>query len=150
MLSLSPTLEWGNHMKTLLIAGAALILGAAIGYFFSLRTIRTLRQRVRDLRAGREQAQTETMKRVVWACVINGFAWVWCSYILAALDRVQIAEEHSKVALAEIVVPVAVYALKSVVENLSKNNHWPDKAAAIGTDDITAPGQEGEEPPDVG
>ena len=50
------------------------------------------------------------------------FAWVWCSYILAALDKVQIAEELSKVALAEIIVPVAVYAFKSGVENLSKNN----------------------------
>ena len=47
--------------------------------------------------------------------------------ILAALDKVQIAEELSKVALAEIIVPVAVYAFKSGVENLSKNNRWPDK-----------------------
>ena len=47
--------------------------------------------------------------------------------ILAALDKPQIAEELSKVALAEIIVPVAVYALKSGVENLSKNNSWPDK-----------------------
>lgn len=27
----------------------------------------------------------------------------------------------------EIIVPVAVYAFKAAVENLSKNNHWPDK-----------------------
>lgn len=69
----------------------------------------------------------ETMKCVVWACIINGFAWVWCSYILAALDKVQIAEDLSKVALVEIIAPVAVYAFKSIVENLSKNNRWPDK-----------------------
>lgn len=30
-------------------------------------------------------------------------------------------------ALVEIIVPVAVYALKSGVENLSKNNRWPDR-----------------------
>lgn len=70
----------------------------------------------------------ETMKCIIWACLINGFAWVWCSYILAALDKVQIAEDLSKVALTEIIVPVAVYAFKSIVENLSKNNRWPDKA----------------------
>lgn len=115
-------------MKTvLLIAGAALLVGVALGYMLNLRIILALRRRVRDLRAGREKAPMETMKRVVWACVLNGFAWVWCSYILAALDKPQIAEELSKVALAEIVAPVVVYAVKSVVENLSKNNRWPDK-----------------------
>lgn len=81
------------------------------------------------IREGLPPERLETIKQFVWACVINGFAWVWCSYILAALDKVQIAEELSKVALAEIIVPVAVYAFKSGVENLSKNNRWPDKGA---------------------
>ena len=69
----------------------------------------------------------ETMKLLVWVCVVNGIAWVWCSYILAFLDKPQIAEELSKVALAEIIVPVGCYAGKALVENLSKNNRWPDK-----------------------
>lgn len=114
-------------MKTVLIFGATFLAGVALGYVLNLRTIFTLRRRVRELRSGIDRAQTETMKRVVWACVLNGFAWVWCSYILAALDKPQIAESLSQVALAEIIVPVAVYAGKSVVENLSKNNNWPDK-----------------------
>lgn len=133
-------------MNTALITGATLLAGVALGYFLSLRTIKALRRKVRDLRAGRDKPPKETMKRVVWSCVINGFAWVWCSYILAALDRTQIAEELSKVALAEIVVPVSVYALKSVLENLSKNNLWPDKKTA--SDDTSAP--EPEEEPDAG
>lgn len=116
-------------MRTVLIAGAALLAGAALGYILSLRAIFALRRKVRELRAGRDRPGMETMKRVVWACVLNGFAWVWCSYILAALDKPQIAEELSKVALVEIIAPVIVYALKSVVENLSKNNRWPDRAA---------------------
>lgn len=116
-------------MKIVLIAGAALFVGAVIGYLSSQRTIRVLHRNLRDLRAGREKTQAETMKRIVWACVLNGFAWVWCSYILAALDKMQIAEDLSKVALAEIIVPVAVYAGKSLMENLSKNNHWPDKSS---------------------
>ena len=70
----------------------------------------------------------ETMKRVIWACLFNGFAWVWCSYILAYLDKVQIAESLSQVAVTEIIGVVLAYAIKSVVENLSKNNRWPDKA----------------------
>ena len=118
-------------MTTILIAVGAMAAGAVLGITYSTPTIRHLRRRVRELREiireGLPPERPETMKRYVWACVINGFAWVWCSYILAALDKVQIAEELSKVALAEIIVPVAVYAGKSVLENLSKNNRWPDK-----------------------
>ena len=117
-------------MTLILIAGA-LVVGIALGVAFGAATIWRMRRRVKELRAalneGRGPVKTETMKRVVWACVGNGFAWVWCSYILAALDKPQIAEELSKVALAEIVAPVVVYAIKSAVENLSKNNRWPDK-----------------------
>ena len=68
-----------------------------------------------------------TSKLIVWACLINGFAWVWCSYLLAYLGRAEIAESLSQVALTEIVAVVLAYAIKSVVENLSKNNNWPDK-----------------------
>ena len=120
-------------MKILIVAALAVVVGIALGIVFSAATIRRLQKRNRELRAIiKGEAGVigkETMKRVVWACVINGFAWVWCSYILAALDKVQIAEELSKVALVEIIAPVAVYAGKSVLENLSKNNRWPDKGA---------------------
>jgi len=118
-------------MKIVVVAACALVVGIALGIVFSAATIRHLRRRVKELREiikeGLPPEKPETMKRFVWACVINGFAWVWCSYILAALDKVQIAEELSKVALVEIIAPVAVYAFKSAVENLSKNNRWPDK-----------------------
>lgn len=68
-----------------------------------------------------------TMKIIVWVCLLNGIAWVWCSYILAWLGKEQIAESLSQVALTEIIGVVLVYAIKSVIENLSKNNSWPDK-----------------------
>lgn len=71
--------------------------------------------------------QRETMKTVVWVCLANGFAWVWCSYILAFLDKMQIAESLSQVAVTEIIGVVLAYAIKSAIENLSKNNNWPDK-----------------------
>ena len=135
-------------MKILIVAALAVVVGIALGIVFSAATIRRLQKRNRELRAIiKGEAGVigkETMKRVVWACVINGFAWVWCSYILAALDKPQIAEELSKVALAEIIVPVAVYAIKSVVENLSKNNRWPDRG---GTVEDTP---EGQDPPGMG
>lgn len=75
----------------------------------------------------RRRRNPETTKSVIWVCLINGFAWVWCSYILAYLDKTQIAESLSQVAVTEIVGVVLAYCIKSAVENLSKNNHWPDK-----------------------
>lgn len=135
-------------MTTILIAVGSLVAGVVLGITYSTVTIRRLRRRVKELREiireGLPPERPETMKRFVWACVINGFAWVWCSYILAALDKVQIAEELSKVALAEIIVPVAVYAGKSVLENLSKNNRWPDKG------DTPEAEPEDAEPPGMG
>ena len=71
--------------------------------------------------------KTTTMKVIVWVCLLNGLAWVWCSYILAWMGRGQIAESLSQVALTEIIGVVLVYAIKAAVENLSKNNSWPDK-----------------------
>lgn len=45
-----------------------------------------------------------TTKVIVWVCLLNGLAWVWCSYILAWIGREQIAESLSQVALTEIIV----------------------------------------------
>ncbi len=69
-----------------------------------------------------KEKKRTTMKLIVWVCLLNGIAWVWCSYILAALGKEQIAESLSQVALTEIIGVVFVYAVKSVFENLSKNN----------------------------
>lgn len=68
-----------------------------------------------------------TTKRIVWACLVNGILWVWCSYILAYLGRADIAESLSQVAITEIIGVVLIYCLKSLFENLSTHNHWPDK-----------------------
>lgn len=70
----------------------------------------------------------ETSKLIVWICLLNGFLWVWCSYLLAWFGREQIAENLSQVAVTEIIGVVLVHCLKTVVENLSKNNTWPDKS----------------------
>ena len=67
---------------------------------------------------------------------INGIAWVWCSYILAWMGKEQIAESLSQVALTEIIGVVLVYAIKSGVENLSKNNSWPDKHGSTQSDGV--------------
>lgn len=123
-------------MRYLVIAVSALVLGVVLGLAWAAASRRAARRR-RQSRGNREQhaatereaVKPETMKRVIWACLFNGFAWVWCSYILAYMDKVQIAESLSQVAVTEIIGVVLAYAIKSVVENLSKNNRWPDKGA---------------------
>ena len=68
------------------------------------------------------------MKAIVWLCLFNGFAWGWCSYLLAYLGREQIAEQLSGKAVTEIIAVILAYAIKSILENLSILNNWPDRS----------------------
>ena len=104
-------------MKIFLIILASLVLSAVcavLAYAFLWYSVR---------KRGRHKApnKTETTKKVVWICLING------SYVLAYLDKMQIAESLSQVAVTEIIGVVLAYSIKSAVENLSKHNRWPDK-----------------------
>jgi uncharacterized membrane protein YbhN (UPF0104 family) len=74
-----------------------------------------------------------TSKKIVTFCLINGVLWVWCSYFLAYLGRYEIAEDLSKVAVTQIIAVVLIYCLKSLFENLAKNNDWLDKTDATST-----------------
>lgn len=140
-------------MKTVFMCAAALLLGIILSYLYCRYTINRLRRRVRALRPNgprEERKRMETTKKVIWVCLINGFAWVWCSYVLAYLDKMQIAESLSQVAVTEIIGVVLAYCIKSAVENLSKNNRWPDKYGTTEADSSTGPEPEREEPQDVG
>lgn len=143
-------------MEIALIALGAFLLGALLSFLLFRQTVNRLRRRVKTLRASggpEEKKKRETAKVIVWVCLLNGIAWVWCSYILACLDKMQIAESLSQVAVTEIIGVVLAYCIKAVVENLSKNNNWPDRG---GTAQATTeappggPGPEREEPPGVG
>lgn len=112
---------------------AAFFVGAGSILFLWRHALKRMRRKLRALRESDEakaRKQIETMKKVVWLCLGNGFAWIWCSYVLAYMGREQIAETLSSVAVKEIIGVVLVYAAKSVLENLSKNNCWPDKPDA--------------------
>lgn len=116
----------GIAVVTFVFLGLVMIRSANVGSREKLKT------------GGAEgKKKWETMKMVVWVCLANGFAWVWCSYILAFLDKMQIAESLSQVAVTQIIGVVLAYAIKSAIENLSKNNSWPDKPPSTLTD--TAP-----------
>ncbi len=123
-------------MKIIIPIIAVLSFLAAV--WLMLYANRICSTRRRRIRAESHKRKQETTKKMIWVCLINGFAWVWCSYILAYLDKTQIAESLSQVAVTEIIGVVLSYCIKSAVENLSKNNHWPDK-----------PDSGGEPPPDT-
>ena len=123
-------------MKIIIPIIAVLSFLAAV--WLMLYANRICSTRRRRIRAESHKRKQETTKKMIWVCLINGFAWVWCSYILAYLDKTQIAESLSQVAVTEIIGAVLAYCIKSAVENLSKNNHWPDK-----------PDSGGEPPPDT-
>ena len=108
-----------------LAAGIALGLALTGLYWRARRQGKRSRGRAQAA-AQQETKKPETMKRVIWVCLANGLAWVWCSYLLAWLDKLQIAESLSQAAVTEIIGVVLAYAVKSTVENLSKNNRWPD------------------------
>ena len=64
----------------------------------------------------RRPSKTTTTKRSVWACLINGIGWVWCSYALAFLGRTEIAESLSRTAVTEIIGVGLQYFVKSLFE----------------------------------
>lgn len=97
----------------------------------TLRTIENVQQRIAVENAHEAEKGISTMKKIVMFCLANGVAWVWCSYILAFLGRDAIAESLSQIALAEIIGVVLTYAIKSVIENISKHNSWPDKCYEV-------------------
>jgi hypothetical protein len=63
------------------------------------------------------------MKLIVGFVTANAVGWIWCSYVLAFLGRVEIAMELSITALTSLVAVVLTYALKSLGEKHSLNKH---------------------------
>jgi len=71
--------------------------------------------------------QKEHTKAVINFLMANAVIWVYLSYLLAFLGREEIAETLSKTVVAEIIGVFMVAGCKACIENLSKNNSWPDK-----------------------
>ena len=118
-------------VAALLLAGAvlALVLLAAWNAYIRQKKNRSRRAATRETR---KWPKFEMTKLVIWVCLVNGIAWVWMSYYLAFQEKTQIAEGLSQVAVTEIIGVVLAYCIKSAVENLSKNNRWPDKCSTAG------------------
>ena len=71
------------------------------------------------MKKGKREAEkplVNTTKKIVWFCIVNGVAWVWCSYFLAYMGREKIAESLSEKAVAQIVGVALVYCIKALLE----------------------------------
>lgn len=67
-------------------------------------------------RKKQRKTKVQFTKKIVSFCLINGVLWCWCSYILAYLGRVEIAESLSQTAVTEILGVVLVYCAKALFE----------------------------------
>ncbi len=70
-----------------------------------------------------------TTKLLVWFFSLNSAAWIWCSYILAFLDKTQIAESLSNTVCTIVIGQMVGYLLTKTVENIFKYNDFGIKSA---------------------
>ena len=63
---------------------------------------------------------------VAWL-IVNGTCVLWGVLYLAVTGAEQIAETLGRYVVTELLGTVAVALAKNTVENISKNNSWPDK-----------------------
>lgn len=59
--------------------------------------------------------------------LINSTIWVYLSYVLAFLGREEIAQDLAVAVVTQLICTIALNHGKATIENLSKNNNWPDK-----------------------
>ena len=85
-----------------------------------------------------DKGKLDTSKILIFILIYIGAIMAGFSYYLAYIKREEIAESLSKAALVELVAPAVVMLIKSLVENLSINNTWPDKKDCK-TEDETPP-----------
>ena len=113
-------------MRSILIAAAAFIVGAAFGIALSAATIRHLRRRLKELRACQERPNIiRSITRFLFVTAqVFAIVWVTWSYVIATYSTVVLmqpfpAEELSREAVRTI---LGVGVLK-VVENVFEHNN---------------------------
>ncbi len=76
------------------------------------------------------------MKILTFVIVAHGLIMVTFSYILAFMDKIQIAESLSQTVVSEIIAPITVYGITKTIENVSKYNTWVDTIFNKREDDL--------------
>lgn len=63
-----------------------------------------------------------TSKKIIWLLTINGILWIWCTYLLAWFDKVQIAETLSSNICTVVLGQTLGYLITSCVTNIFRYN----------------------------
>lgn len=65
-----------------------------------------------------------TAKCLVWFFSLNSALWIWCSYVLAFMGRVDIAESLSSTVCTVCIGSLVMYIISKTVENVFKYNDF--------------------------
>lgn len=77
-----------------------------------------------------------TFSHIIFSWIIvNSTALLWGVMYLAVTDHVQIAETLGRYIVTDLLGTTGAIMIKALVENLSKNNHWPDKVPRVVSQD---------------
>ena len=112
-------------MKTILIAAGALVVGIALGIVYCEATIRHLRKRLKELRAGKPPPSIlRSVTRFLFVTTqVFALVWVTWSYVIATYSTVVLEQPFPVEALSDraILTILGVSGLK-VVENIFEHN----------------------------
>ena len=137
-------------MKTVLFIGGALVVGIALGIVFSAATIRHLHRRVKELRAGQEQAGILRSVTRFFFVTTQFFAllWVCTSYGIAIYSTVWLGQVYTMSELSEPAIQTILgVGFLKVLGNIFEHNEGVvfGKSKTGGTPDDTP-----EDPPGMG
>lgn len=76
-------------------------------------------ERIKDSLAGNLMS---TSKQLIWLFSINGILWIWCSYVLAFMDKLQIAETLSSNVCTIVIGQMGMYLITKTIENVFRYN----------------------------
>ena len=133
-------------MKMILIAAGALVVGIALGIVYCEATIRHLRKRLKELRAGKPPPSIlRSVTRFLFVTTqVFALVWVTWSYVIATYSSVVLEQPFPVEALSDraIITILGVSALK-VVENIFEHNEGVVFGQSQSEDD--SPDEGGEE-----
>ncbi len=133
-------------MKTILIAAGALVVGIALGIVYCEATIRHLRKRLKELRAGKPPPSIlRSVTRFLFVTTqVFALVWVTWSYVIATYSTVVLEQPFPVETLSDraIITILGVSALK-VVENIFEHNEGVVFGQSQSEDD--SPDEGGEE-----
>lgn len=105
-----------------------------------------MNEEMADLKLGRKTywKTISTAKRLMWILTINAILWIWCSYVLAWFDKVQIAESLSSNVCNVVIGTVIAFLVTQSVSAIFRYNpkfggdsSYPTDIAARGTTNTT-------------